>query len=223
MTNIAEEIKKKIEEKKLKPKPRVWFVIKHVLLLAGAVVSLIFISLALSLSWEILEDQEIWALRRKIFLMVEAIPYFWIGIAVIVGVLGYLDLKKTKRGYKVRLWKVLGGMALVCLFLASIFYFVGVAEKAEERLEKRMKGYHKVVPFSEHHWMQPERGLLMGDVLDISEEEIELEDLEENYWIVIIEEDTRFGKKGKPEKGHRIKVLGEEEEEEFRFKAEFVK
>ncbi len=221
MTQISEKIKQKICEEKICPRAKWFFVVKQIFLWIGAVITFVAVSIALSLSWEIISEQELWVLRSRLGLMTKAVPYFWLVISLILSGFVYFEFKKTKRAYKVNFWVVLVVILLGTLFLSSILYFVGLAEIIEERLEEDVKGYHKVVPLPHHHWMQPESGLLMGEIMEIYEKKIELEDMEDNYWIVILEEDTRIGRKGNLEKGLRIKVLGEEKED-YNFKAEFI-
>ena len=94
MTNISEKINKQIKDKQLKPKARWNFTVKQVLLWSAIVSTVLIIGLAASLTLEILIEQEVtelWQLKARLYLLLEAIPYFWLMVAFALSVLIYFQ------------------------------------------------------------------------------------------------------------------------------------
>ena len=225
MTNISDKIKEEIKKKDIKPKPKWNFTFFQILKLIIIAFGVIFLGIAMAINWEIISQNDLPTLFKRpqrFFVMARAIPYFWIGISVILAALVYLEFQKTKKGYKVKFIYIISSIIIFSLFLSGIFYYSGLAELAEEKLEKK-RPYQKIVPIPKKHWINPENGMLSGKILQVNNDELFiLEDWEENTWEVYIVEETEVGPFTIIAKDNLVKMIGEVEDDN-EFEAIFIK
>ncbi|MFH1781588.1 MAG: hypothetical protein ABH835_03170 [Patescibacteria group bacterium] len=228
MNDIAERIKQSIKEKDLKPRSKKYFIIKQILLWALLGWVLIIISLAMALGWEISVQQDfklVMALPNRFLFVIKTLPYFWMVLAITLGVIALVEFKGTNKGYKLQWYFILIALIIANLFLAGIFYFTGVAQLIENRLEAHLPGYHRVVVLPHEMWLEVEDGLLSGIIIEGMEECgdcVILEDWDENEWEVVLEDETLLPPFIRLEKNEAIRVIGEEIGRD-KFRADVIK
>ena len=99
MTNFSEKIKEEICKQDIKPKPKWTFTFFHVLKWMVIGFGVVFLSIAMAINWEIIAGNDLPTLFKRpqrFFIMARAIPYFWIGISVILAALVYLEFQKKR-------------------------------------------------------------------------------------------------------------------------------
>lgn len=231
MNDIAKKINQEIKDKDIKPRSKKYFVLKQIIIWILFGWALLLISLAIALGWEISVQQDyrlMLALPDRFLFIIQTLPYFWIVLAIVLAVIALVEFKGTNKGYKLQWYFILLGLIILNFILAGIFYFTGVAQYIENKLESHIPGYHRVVPVPQKMWLEPEDGLLSGIIIETEDvppmrdpadgwKIIILEDWDENEWEVVIEEDTMMPPFLELTEDEAIRIIGEAiDENEFR-------
>lgn len=123
--NLKETLKK-IDEKKITPKPRWCFVCENYFfwflsflsIIIGAIALGIIIFIVAVQDWEIhryLQEKLLWHL-------ILSVPCFWIFILAIFFIFGYFIFRCTKTGYRYQTFIVLGiGLLIILIFAVASF------------------------------------------------------------------------------------------------------
>lgn len=212
---FSDKIISKIEEKKLKPKPRWEFVFKNYFLWIIGSLSLFFGALSFSLiiylfnsSGEIFSDR-FGASFWEVFLTV--VPIFWLIFLALFVFLFYLNLKKTKKAYRHSPLLIIVVGLIASLALGASFYMLGFGKKLDNILGKNMNPFvygHFMNPQLEF-WSDPESGRLAGIVSEIGDSKnLFLVDKDSNEWLIYYDE-AEFRHIVNIEKGLPIRCFGE--------------
>ncbi|OGY87696.1 MAG: hypothetical protein A2233_01990 [Candidatus Kerfeldbacteria bacterium RIFOXYA2_FULL_38_24] len=193
MISLTDKIKKTIAEKNMHPKPQWLFIIRDMLVWSAIFLTIILLSLALSLSWEILFQQRVfsfWTLRPHLSLFLSAMPFFWFLCAVIFVLVAYFEFRKTKSGYQINFILVITGVFITSLVLSLVLCATGLSQRLEYQLEDGVMVYHSLVPLPHQHWLQPTEGLLSGVI--IATKPLLIKDWEEQQWRVVFTEESEI-------------------------------
>lgn len=164
--NFSEKIISKIEEEKLKPKPRWEFVFKNYFLWTIGVLSLIFGAISFSLIIYLFNSRGSIFLDRfgaslfEIFLAV--VPIFWLLFLTFFIILFYLNLKKTRRAYKHSPFFILIIGLISSIALGTSFYMFGFSKKLDSVFGKNINPmvYGRFMNPQLDFWSEPEKGRL---------------------------------------------------------------
>lgn len=222
---FEKEILEKIEEKKIKPKPKWEFFLKNYLLWIFGVLSLVIGSLAVSIIIYMLLHND-WQVYKSIhdnllgFILV-TLPYFWIVILTLFIIAADYNLKHTKKGYKYNLsWVIIISLGVNIIF-GALLYNIGVGEALDDIMGEKAPFYEKVINRKVHMWDCPEKGRLVGEIIMVDSQEIfRLHDKENNIW-TIFHKDAEIFPILKLETGEKIKIMGENLEN-FNFQAYMI-
>ncbi|KKP97916.1 MAG: hypothetical protein US25_C0001G0009 [Candidatus Moranbacteria bacterium GW2011_GWE1_36_7] len=214
MTKFSENIIGKIKNDCISPVPKWHFLLKNYAFWVMLVVSVILGSLSFSVIVHIANSGDIDLLDHMhgslISSAVMMLPYFWLLSVAVFMLVAYCNWKHTKMGYRFkRRWIVLGSF-LGSIFLGSIFYAIGMAKEVDGLMTTTIPIYNQ----SKHDalrelWFQPEKGLLVGKIIEIDEveEKLVLRDESGKKWIV---DDRAVGWENDEleKRGKIIKVIG---------------
>jgi hypothetical protein len=214
MNDISEKIIQTIKEAGIKPKPRWQFLLKRWLVWVAAAVSALIGSLAFSVilfelvnaDWEILE----YLPRTPLQHFLNTLPYLWIVIMALFVLLAYYNARHTKGGYKYHAyWFVIGSLAL-SLVLGGTVYCFGLAPQIHYFLNRQVPFYGVLMHDREQLLVQPERGLLAGEVTkELNKPQLfELEDFSGQSWIVV-EATTYQPTIFSSEEGQLVRIIGD--------------
>ncbi len=209
MEKISEKVLDTIKHEHLKPTARWKFILKNSLVWVFGVFSLIIGALAVAViifmmttsEWQMFRDAEISAVQM-LFL---SLPYFWIVFLGIFIALVYFNLRHTKQGYKYKLYKIILGTILFSVLLGIFFFEAGIGQAMDDIFSKNMPAYGFIMRHRQIPWTMPEKGLLGGEIIEIRDDGIKIEDIRGNEWDIekdAIEELIEF------KKGMKIKMLG---------------
>lgn len=217
----AKKLLEKIQAEKITPIPRWHFVVKNIFFWGIGIFCILFGTVAFSIVLDALFSTETDVLSRimnspldKFFAM---IPFLWIAIALVFLAFAFFGMSHTKKGYKfsaLQIWSVAMALSLV---LGSGIYASGYAEKIEITIAKKVAMYHSINQMREKNWSFPDKGLLSGEIQEISESEkiLFLEDWKDTLWQVEYAE-AKFppargehGGKNILQKGEIIRLIGE--------------
>ena len=217
MTNIADKINQQIKKGDIKPKPKWRYTFGEILLWCLLILGIPVLALAIALSWEITVQQDFrlfMAMPGKLFTILKTLPYFWLILSLILAILAFIEFRKTKSGYKIK-WHFIVIIILIgTILLAVIFYYAGLTQYIENKLEKHLPGYHRVVPVPHMIWSQPDAGMIAGMIVNVSSDNLILVDWNGEEWEIIFSKETMIPPEFELLEGEKIRVIGEMTDEE---------
>jgi hypothetical protein len=201
----------KIMSGQVKQVPRWHFVVRNIILwtlgilciLAGALtVSLIIFTFANSaLAMSGIAYQSFWQ-HTIVF-----VPLLWIlGTLLFVG-LFKLSVRHTNMGYKYSLISILLVSLIASIITGIGFYFIGVSHIIDDVLGSHFRAYHSVEKRQAQIFDNPERGIIIGNVIEVQEEHFVLVTPQGKQWVIINEQIPEVKKKFIAE-GERFVILG---------------
>jgi hypothetical protein len=103
--------------------------------------------------------------------VVESLPYLWIVALGLFTFVAYQNVRHTKRGYRYPLWIIVGLNITGSCFGGMFLYAVGGGQFVDETIGEHIPLHQPFMAVERGRWMQPERGLIAGEVVIINEEE----------------------------------------------------
>lgn len=215
MKNLIQDTISKIEKQHIMPEARWKYLLKKYGLWAlfGMIAFLTAVSFSAAyydifqLDWDLYRFLH----QNAIIYFLSLVPYFWIILAAVFGAAAFWEIRRTETGYRFSRPKiiiVILGAIFVFGFFASVFGFGG---KISKELSKVPFYGKQLVMTKESQWSQPEKGFLAGKITSVSENKLELNDLEGKNWNVQISEETSIKPSVDISKEETIKIIGTEQ------------
>jgi hypothetical protein len=215
MGDVSKKVFEEIKEKKVAMTPKWHFAVFRVLIFV-LLAMLFFLGIfVFSLIYHLIFNFELGGIMKKnssAQMIVHGLPYFWflvLGIAVILWVLEFM---KTSFGYRIKTSFVAISMILITFVFGFGLHSLGTGEIMENFMENNVPSYGNIVKTPKNFWLQPEKGLLSGEIIDLDEEmkNLTIQDWGERIWEVnyagaVILKDVKLMNKKK------IKIIGKEE------------
>jgi len=225
MSEKVEKIFESIKEKKVKPKSRWFFLVKDYCVWGIFAVATILGSLAISVIVFVLTDSDwdIYKYLDKSFwgYVLLLLPYFWLVILAGLAWLAYFNYKHTRKGYLANPYLVVMVSVAVSVVLGWGLFANGMGGKIDEVLENNFTYYIGAEEHKKEIWSNPESGLLSGEIKEVEDKEILLEDFDGKEWQVETNE-AQWRKSVSSEAGEEVKIVGKIEDEET-FKAQEIR
>ncbi len=191
-SKLSQSILKKIQQEKIKPVPKYYFILKNIsfwiLFLFMFVFGFISFSVILfsinNTEFDLFDSLSETSGIAHFFNLLPLLWILFIGIFLGIAIWG---LKHTKRGYKIAISFLFFGNILGSMILGSLVYGFGGAEKIENILDENVNIYESVRKKHQKFWANPEAsGRLAGIIQEINFEEnyLELQDLKGKKWKV---------------------------------------
>lgn len=226
MNDLVKKTLEKIKQDHLVPESRwnfliqkfsKWFLVGLFIVLGAGTISVIYY-LILQLDWDLHQAMQ----RNFILYMLAILPYFWVIILGLVVGATFLSIRKTEHGYRFSRLKMGGAVGLSLVFLGLFFYFLGLSNRINNIVIKN-------VPYAMHHtvtkeiqWMQPEKGLLAGKIIQLEKNEFQLKDLKGSDWTVYFNQETSVRPAVNFSEGEMVKIIGTQEVKSL-FKAKEIR
>lgn len=211
MNDTGQKILEKIKEEHIKLKPKWEFLLKNYVIWALFVVAIIIGSLAFGVmifmvfhtDWQYSTGQI--GLVRNLLI---SLPYFWFLILIIFLAIAFYNLKHTKKGYKYNPLLIVSSSILISIIIGSVVYALGGGEKLEDIFYRRVPFYQQIMKFRGRMLLNPERGVIPGVIVEVSQNNIKIRDFRGNIWSITTSTDQftvgqriiLFGKKISGEK-----------------------
>jgi hypothetical protein len=153
------------------------------------------------------------------------LPFLWLALFGIMIVLLYIDLKHTKHGYKYNAIALVLATFAASVCIGGCLHAAGFGEELDELIREKAPRQAHIFNPRMKGLSHPEKGVLMGRVTIIEPSTTTIKIYIENpllkgTWIVITEESTLLPPQG-IKINDRIRVLGEEIEEEGEHEEEY--
>lgn len=218
--SLEKELLEKIEN--IKPRSKSYFVIKNIIywalfgafIIIGAIATSVIIFAIKYNDWDIYKYAND-SLLSFVFL---TIPYIWIFVLFIFIALAYYNLKHTKKAYKQRFCVVILISVLTSIILGFIMYNIGFAKTIQTSLVKNVPSYNKMFCEKASLWHQPERGIIVGQIKEIKNNEFVLQDPYMENWTVLY--DKNLVGMNDFTIDNKVKVLGYQKSKNVFFGAE---
>lgn len=180
-----------IQERELSPRARWVFVVRNGFLIGLLVVSVLLGSLTVATSEYLLVDRD-WDLaaelgQRNTIATVQSLPYLWLAALLLLVLVTYNLVTRTRRGYRFAPITVLGGSVALSLAIGSGLYVAGVGPRTHDYARSMIPGYERIVISRDKFWSNPSQGLLGGLVVEATTtEQFLLKDGHGNVWLVLV-------------------------------------
>lgn len=218
--NISEEIVATIKKEKIKPIEKwklsfknysYWGIVTLMVLLSGAFFSLIILNLV-DFGPEMFEFLKF----KKFFrILIFSAPYLWIVSFAVCVVLGILIFQKTKTGYRHNILFITSVVLLIVSVLGVSAHFARMNERFEEGFLERGPNPKMMMSQREGKLFMPEEGILVGEVIEITNNEILLKDPMDENWTVEYSKKTKIGKGVNLVVGEKMMIFGKKKESRY--------
>ena len=217
MTDLSKDILQKIKKDKVRPYPKQYFLLKRSVIwtvfglsiLLGSVASAIAIFQLRYAEWDLYKNLS-HSLAEFVFLV---IPFFWLIFLLGFTWFACYYFRRTEHGYRHAAILVILSSIALSIVGGGLLYSTGLSERLESVFQKNLPFYRELQERKQKVWMSPMRGLLAGKIVKIiSDQKMEIEDLQGNIWVIDIA-DTIWRGRLKPDEDLKIKILGHMKEQ----------
>ncbi|MBU6490673.1 hypothetical protein KGQ25_00705 [Patescibacteria group bacterium] len=113
-------------------------------------------------------------------------PFLWVGALALFIVVGYVNIRRTKHGYRYPLLAITLGAICISLALGTGLYATGLGREIEESIGDHPPFYRPIVIEERSWWLAPEKGLLGGRVVSSAPDSASfvLRDFDDHIWSV---------------------------------------
>lgn len=188
--DLENKVLDKIKKGNVKPIPKWEFILKRVFVWLLFILSVLFGAFAVSVIVFLLKVND-WEFYEHIsgslpIFILKTFPYFWLLLIVILGFAAYFNFRNTGRGYKYRFSFVMFLSVFLSVLFGVLLFRFGVARSVEGFFLNSMPFYMHMNVDREMMWLQPENGLLAGEILDrVSPDELLLLDFSGENWTIV--------------------------------------
>lgn len=169
---FAKRVLDRIEGEGLSPRPRWEFIFKNYVFWTLGALAIALGALAFAAGLFEVENagwQYFAATHGDFFtFFLQAAPFLWVVALGLFLVIGYANIRRTKRGYRYPLAFIALGAVLTSLTLGTALYAAGFGEEIEEGIGDHPPIYRPIILEERGWWLSPEQGLLGGTVLSFS-------------------------------------------------------
>ncbi len=187
---VAKRVLERIKDEGLSPRPRWEFMFKNYAFWTLGAVAVALGALAFAAALFELEnaDWRLYVATHTDFttFFLSAAPFLWVVALGLFVLLGYANIRRTKRGYRYPLAVIACGAVLTSIALGSGLYAAGFGSEIEEALGDHPPFYRPILVEERSWWVAPEKGLLGGTVVSLasSSDAFMLKDFSGTLWTV---------------------------------------
>lgn len=115
-----------------------------------------------------------------------AAPFLWAAALLLFVALGYVNIRRTSRGYRYPLAVIALGAILTSVTLGTALYVAGYGGDIEEVIGDHPPFYRPVLAAERSWWSDPEKGLLGGVVISVAPDtaSFTLKDFSGQVWTI---------------------------------------
>lgn len=192
-TDFSTRVLESIEERGTTVKPKWQFQMREGLLWSLITISILIGSLAVAIIVSNISDSDLPLYMRSgqnPFVAVgRLLPYFWIGLLVLIAGAIEWHVKHTKKGYKLRTSVVLGAVVITSTAAGVGLAQINIGRQLDYALEREVPLYAEFITPHHRQWENPDNGILAGNVAAVTDDYVILQTLRGDDWIVVLLED----------------------------------
>lgn len=201
----------RIKAENIKPIPKWRFRAKNGMLWSLVLLSIVIGAISFSIILFVIQQIEFNLISHmshsRLEMWLALLPFLWIIMLIVFIMVSIFGLKKTRKGYKFPVSRVVGGNVIFSILLGTILFLGGGAGWLENTFEAQMDFYQGVEEMKEKIWSVPNEGYLSGTITELGETNIRITDHHNNSWLIDIK-DANIFTLVEMEKGERIKLVG---------------
>ncbi len=212
--SIAEQFEQKINQGDL-PKP-----VPKFLVIAGRVALWIFLALVVSLgslsagvaAWFMTDPVALSGAAAGaswVDLFLQALPMFWVAIALVCGILAIIIFIKSARGYKYKRAYVVTACLVGFLALGAALASAGVSDKIDRMAYENIPQYNGLSKPRMLHLMKPDSGFIIGRIQAMDGSKLVIRDPGGGIWEVRLNQETNIPLHFKIQIGDCVRILGD--------------
>jgi hypothetical protein len=212
-TDLSKGVLDKIKKEGIKPKSKWHYMLKDYVVWFVFAVNIILGSIAFSIVlhfWNINDWDVYYRINSSLLdFALTTMPYFWLAGFALFLLISYYYLKHTKTGYRYEFARVVALNLSLTFICGCILYSLGAGGQFENEFAKRAPFYKDLRDQQESLWLQPERGVIIGRVVNIESDGdiLELDDPLNILWTVDASDAVMF-QGYVVQEGYAIKVFG---------------
>lgn len=208
----SDQLIEKMRLQNIKPKPSWHFTTKTIFFWVVFLISVLLGAFAFSVVLFSIQQIEFDLLTHMshsyIELLIGLAPLFWIISLIIFLIMAMIGIKNSKKGYKFSFSKITAFSASFSILIGTLFFIGGGAQWLEHAFSVRVGIYESVQEKKVKMWNKPEEGYLAGTILKVNEESLELNDFNNQTWLIDIEQ-ANVSQAVFLEEKEIIKIIGE--------------
>jgi len=216
MDDLSKKTLEKIKKEHISPKPKWKLQIKDISIWSFLGIFIVLAVLSFSAITFLMADTD-WGIAKNLnrsFLrhVIMSFPFIWIILFIIFIMFSVYEFKNTKKGYKYNFSLIVGVALIIISVLGFALFSSGMGKKFNQRMINKFP-FSKFSQNKGEVWMQPKKGLLAGEILEIiNRDKIILKDFNDMEWEVYLE-NAFLKSKNMIKEGGKIKVVGQKKNE----------
>jgi hypothetical protein len=209
-----------IEKRKVKPKPKWFYLTKNGLIWFLLILFALISAFAFAVIIYIVAESDYALFFREtgsvLSFWFKFLPLFWLLFLLIFVIVAVIASRKTKKGYRFKLTKIVAVILLISAMAGVIIYYSGFAKTFESLFAQNLPFYKSLDQHKMAMWQRPESGLLAGEIseIDLSKNKLVLVDFNGKSWQVDIK-NAAVKRRVELRVGSLIKVIGYIQESGF--------
>jgi len=224
-SKFAASLVDKIKNEKIEQHSKLYFFAKFALMLFGGIIFFIIGVIATAVIWHFFHDTElleIFSIERMLFFraLLLSFPIFWLIMSVLLGISVSYFARNTKKGYKISYKVWFGVILLTQIFAGFALEQSPIGEILENRMTRSLQIMKSREGKFQEVWQNPAKGMLIGEVMEISRGNLVLQDLEDKEWEVNFPREAVRGHR-LPKVSDKVRIIGEKVGE-FEFSAKKI-
>ncbi len=221
----SEKLIRTIRDQQLKPRPRWHYYLRELILWILFAFCVLFGALAFSIILFAIQQIDFNILNHISHsipeMILSLIPVIWIGSVVVFLLAAMASIRNSRKGYKFASPVLVGIVTGLGMLLGTIFFISGGAGWLERGFALEVGVYESVDERKCRIWSQPEKGMLSGRIMEVSDSILKLEDFNGKEWNIDLKE-SEIVPAARLEEGEMIKMTGTRSGD-FQFNADQVK
>ncbi len=209
---LGDSVMNKIEENKITPKSKSYFLSREVSVWAGFCITSILGMLSIATMLDVFFDGDIDIYVNlgipKIQHFLSLIPYLWIISAGLLWIISQKVFRTTKGGYRHATILIVLVSASISIIGGFILFSYDVGETIHTTLLKNIPPYNHLVTSKEDFWNNPSQGLLSGVIQEISTSSFSLKDFDGTSWKINETTSTNWNRKQHLTIGEKVRLVG---------------
>jgi len=145
--------------------------------------------------------------HSRLELLLGLLPFIWLVLVVVFLGLAMLSVRYSRKGYKYKIIHLFTYSLFIGVALGTGFFMAGGSDRLERAFDINVLSYKSIEERKMQIWNNPKDGYLAGNIQQVNEEQIILEDFQQHNWQITFNE-AFIARAVMLEPGEKIKIVG---------------
>lgn len=178
----------KIKEEGIQPTPKWRFTLRNTMIWLAFAISALIGAMAFSVILFSIQQTDFQLVSHLSHsgreLLLGLLPFFWLAALLLFLIAAMFSMKKMRKGYKYGWGRLVGFSAAISIVLGTLFFIGGGAQWLESSFAEQVPVYESLQEKKMKVWMQPEAGLIAGEIESVQGDSLILKDFRGKNWSV---------------------------------------